>query len=168
MATVKLGENEFHTSGNLPKVGDKAPDFKLTTVNLETKTLDDYKGSRVILNIFPSIDTSVCATSVRTFDKEVAALENTKLLCISHDLPFALSRFSKDEGLENLEALSDFREGSFGKAYGLDLLDGPMQKLHSRVVVVLDEEGTVIHTEQVPNIADQPKYSKVLDLLGNA
>ena len=168
MAIVTLHGTEFNTSGSLPKVGEKAPDFNLTTVDLKTKTRDDYKGSRVILNIFPSVDTDVCATSVRTFEKEVTELDNTKLLCISHDLPFAHKRFCNDEGLKNLEALSDFRDGNFGKAYGLELTDGPMKKLHSRVVVVLDEEGKVIHTEQVSDIGNQPKYSEVLKVLQNA
>lgn len=118
MATVTLKGNTIHTSGTLPSVGSKAPDFTLTTNDLGSKSLNDFKGSNVILNIFPSVDTGTCAQSVRTFNKEASSLNNTKVLCISKDLPFAQSRFCGAEGLDNVISLSDYKDGSFGKAYG--------------------------------------------------
>ncbi|WP_298517740.1 thiol peroxidase [uncultured Kordia sp.] len=165
MASVTLQGNEFHTSGNLPEVGAAAPDFALTATDLSTKTLADYKGSKVVLNIFPSIDTGTCATSVRTFNREASELENTKVLCISHDLPFAQARFCGAEGLDNVINLSDYKSGSFGKDYGLNFVDGPLETLHSRVVVVIDENGTVKHTEQVAEIVDEPNYKAALEAL---
>lgn len=165
MASVTLQGNEFHTSGNLPAIGAKAPDFKLTATDLSTKTLEDFKGSKVVLNIFPSIDTGTCATSVRTFNREASELENTKVLCISHDLPFAQARFCGAEGLDNVVNLSDYKNGSFGKAYGLDFVDGPLDTLHSRVVVVIDENGTIKYTEQVSEIVDEPNYKGALEAL---
>jgi len=165
MATVTLGGTPFSTSGNLPQVGEKAPSFHLTTNDLKTKNLDDYKGSKVIMNIFPSVDTSVCATSARTFNKEASELENTKVICISHDLPFAQARFCGAEGLNNVETLSDYKNGSFGKSYGVDLIDGPMETLHARAVVVLDENGTVKYTELVGEIAEEPNYKAALEAL---
>ena len=165
MSTIKLGGNNVETSGTLPKVGDSAPDFNLTAQDLSTKKLSDYKGSRVIMNIFPSIDTNVCATSVRKFNESASALENTTVLCISRDLPFAQKRFCGAEGLENVINLSDFKEGSFGKNYGLEITDGPLAGLHSRVVIVLDENGTILHTEQVKEIADEPNYEAALAVL---
>jgi thiol peroxidase len=165
MATVTLQGNEFHTSGSLPEVGAKAPDFALTAADLSTKTLADYAGTKLVLNVFPSIDTSTCATSVRTFNQEASELENTKVLCISHDLPFAQTRFCGAEGLENVINLSDYKHGSFGKDYGLDFVDGPLETLHSRVVVVIDEDGVVKYTEQVPEIVDEPNYKGALEAL---
>ncbi|GAA4300095.1 thiol peroxidase [Aestuariibaculum suncheonense] len=165
MATVTLKGNAIHTSGDLPKVGTKAPDFKLTNTDLATVSLDDFAGSKVVLNIFPSIDTGTCAASVRAFNKEASELENTKVLCISHDLPFAMSRFCGAEGLDNVINLSDYKNGSFGKAYGLDFTDGPLETLHSRCVVVLDETGTVVYTEQVAEIVDEPNYKAALEAI---
>lgn len=165
MATVTLQGNEFHTSGSLPKVGEKAPDFALTAADLSTKTLADYKGSKVVLNIFPSIDTGTCATSVRTFNQEASELENTKVINVSHDLPFAQARFCGAEGLENVINLSDYKNGSFGKDYGLNFVDGPLETLHSRVVVVIDENGVVKYTEQVSEIVDEPNYKGALEAL---
>lgn len=165
MASVTLQGNEFHTSGSLPSVGSKAPDFALTATDLSTKKLEDFKGSKVVLNIFPSIDTGTCATSVRTFNREASELENTKVLCISHDLPFAQARFCGAEGLDNVINLSDYKNGSFGKDYGLNFVDGPLETLHSRVVVVLDENGTVKYTEQVSEIVDEPNYKAALEAL---
>ncbi|AXG70830.1 putative thiol peroxidase [Kordia sp. SMS9] len=165
MATVTLHGTAFETSGSLPNVGDKAPDFALVTSDLNTKSLNDYKGTKVVLNIFPSVDTGVCATSVRTFNQEASELENTKVLCISRDLPFAQSRFCAAEGLENVETLSDFKDGSFGKAYGVDMINGPMEALHSRAVVVLDESGTVTYTEHITEIAEEPNYKGALEAL---
>src|SRR5690606_16123991 len=165
MATVTLKGNPIHTSGELPKVGSKAPDFKLTATDLSTKTLNDFKGQNVVLNIFPSVDTGTCAQSVRQFNKEAAALNNTKVVCVSRDLPFAFSRFCGAEGLENVVSLSDFKDGNFGKTYGLDFVDGPLEALHSRCVVVVNKDGIVTHAEQVGEIVDEPNYQAALDAL---
>ncbi len=165
MANITLGGNAIETIGNLPKVGSKAHDFKLKANDLSTKTLADYKGFRKLLNIFPSVDTGVCATSVRTFNEKASKLENTQILCISRDLPFAQTRFCGAEGLENVEMLSDFVDGNFGTDYGLTLKDGAFEGLHSRAVVVLDENDTIIYTEQVPEIGQEPDYNAALNSL---
>ena len=165
MATITLGGNPINTSGSLPAVGSKAPDFNLVKNDLSTTTLADFAGSKLVLNIFPSIDTGTCATSVRTFNAKASALENTKVLCISRDLPFAQKRFCGAEGLENVINLSDFKEGSFGKQYGLTIVDGPLAGLHSRVVIIVDENGVVKYTEQVSEIADEPNYDAALAAL---
>ncbi len=165
MATVTLGGNPIHTNGELPKTGSKAPDFKLVNTDLSMATLADFAGSKVVLNIFPSIDTGTCATSVRTFNAKASTLANTKVLCISRDLPFAQKRFCGAEGLENIINLSDFNTGSFGKDYGLEITDSVLAGLHSRVVIVLDENGVVKYTEQVPEIADEPNYESAIAAL---
>jgi len=165
MASITLGGNPIHTNGELPAVGSKATDFSLIKIDLGTATLADFAGSKVVLNIFPSIDTGTCATSVRTFNEKASSLSNTKVLCISRDLPFAQKRFCGAEGLENVINLSDFKDGSFGKNYGLEIVDGPLAGLHSRVVIVLDENGTILHTEQVNEIADEPNYEAALAVL---
>ena len=165
MATIKFGGNPIHTSGELPKVGTEAADFELVKSDLSTATLADFSGSRLVLNIFPSIDTSVCATSVRTFNEKASALDNTKVLCISRDLPFAQNRFCGAEGLENVINLSDFKAGTFGQEYGLEMIDGAFNGLHSRVVIVLDENGTVIYTEQVSDVVNEPDYESALATL---
>ncbi len=165
MASITLGGNPIHTNGELPAVGSKATDFNLIKTDLGTATLADFAGSKVVLNIFPSIDTGTCATSVRTFNEKASSLSNTKVLCISRDLPFAQKRFCGAEGLENVINLSDFKDGSFGKNYGLEIVDGPLAGLHSRVVIVLDENGTILHTEQVNEIADEPNYEAALAVL---
>ncbi len=165
MATVTLKGNAIKTSGELPKVGTKAPDFNLTANDLSTKKLSDFAGSKVVLNIFPSIDTGTCAQSVRQFNKKASEMKNTKVLCISHDLPFAHARFCGAEGLENVISLSDYKAGSFGKNYGLNFISGPLEALHSRCVIVLDEQGTVLYTEQVPEIVDEPNYEAALKAL---
>lgn len=165
MATITLKGNEIHTNGNLPETGKKAPDFELVGADLSVSKLSNYKGSKVILNIFPSIDTGICAASARTFNKEASGLTNTKVLCVSRDLPFAQGRFCAAEGLEDVINLSDFRTGQFGKDYGLEIVDGPMQGLHSRAVIVVDEEGTVVYTEQVPEIVQEPDYAAALKML---
>ena len=165
MASITLGGNPIHTNGELPVVGTKATDFNLIKTDLGTATLADFAGSRVVLNIFPSIDTGTCATSVRTFNEKASTLSNTKVLCISRDLPFAQKRFCGAEGLENVINLSDFKDGSYGKNYGLEIVDGPLAGLHSRVVIVLDENGTILHTEQVNEIANEPNYEAVLAVL---
>lgn len=165
MATVTLKGNKINTNGTLPEVGSKAPNFELTGTGLNTVSLADYKGSKVILNIFPSVDTGTCAASVREFNKKASELENTKVLCISRDLPFAMSRFCGAEGLDNVISLSDFKTGAFGKEYGLEFIDGPLQNLLSRVVIVVDENGIVKHTEQVQEIVDEPNYADALEKL---
>ncbi len=165
MAAITLGGNPINTNGSLPEVGSKAVDFQLVKNDLSVATLADFAGSKLVLNIFPSIDTGTCATSVRTFNAKASALENTKVLCISRDLPFAQKRFCGAEGLENVENLSDFKDGNFGKTYGLEIVDGPLAGLHSRVVVVLDENGIVKYAEQVAEIADEPNYDLALAAL---
>jgi thiol peroxidase len=162
MASITLGGNPIHTSGELPKIGSKATDFQLVQNDLSVATLANFAGSRLVLNIFPSIDTGTCATSVRKFNESASKLENTKVLCISRDLPFAQKRFCGAEGLENVVNLSDFKDGSFGKNYGLEISDGPLAGLHSRVVIVLDENGIVKYTEQVAEIANEPNYENAL------
>ena len=165
MATVTLGGNPIHTNGELPKTGSKAPDFKLVNTDLSIASLADFAGSKVVLNIFPSIDTGTCATSVRTFNAKASTLANTKVLCISRDLPFAQKRFCVAEGLENVINLSDFNTGSFGKDYGLEITDSVLAGLHSRVVIVIDENGIIMYSEQVPEIADEPNYENALAAL---
>lgn len=165
MATVTLGGNPIHTSGELPKTGSKAPEFNLVKTDLSMATLADFAGSKLVLNIFPSIDTGTCATSVRTFNAKASALANTKVLCISRDLPFAQKRFCGAEGLENVINLSDFNTGNFGKCYGLEITDSVLAGLHSRVVIVLDENGIIKYAEQVPEIADEPNYESALAAL---
>lgn len=168
MAQVTLKGNAIHTLGNLPTNGEAAPDFKLTKTDLSTASLSDYAGSKIVLNVFPSVDTGTCAQSVRKFNEEVTALKNTKVLCISKDLPFAQARFCGAEGLDNVDMLSDFRDGNFGKAYQLEFSDGPLQSLLSRVVVVLNENQEIVYTEQVSEIVDEPNYKAALEAIENA
>lgn len=165
MATVTLKGNKITTFGELPKKGTNAPNFKLTATDLSSKSLFDYKGLNLVLNIFPSVDTGTCAQSVRTFNEKASQLHNTKVLCISKDLPFALARFCAAEGLDNVESLSDFRDGNFGKNYGLTFVDGPLEALHSRCVVVLDENAKVIYTQQVSETTEEPNYDAALQSL---
>lgn len=165
MATVTLGGDTVHTSGTLPSVGSSAPDFKLTATDLSSKSLSDYAGNNLVLNIFPSVDTGTCAQSMREFNKAASSLENTKVLCISKDLPFAMARFCGAEGLDDVESLTDYKDGSFGKTYGLDFTDGAFESLLSRCVVVVNADGKITHTEQVPEIADEPNYKAALDAL---
>ncbi len=162
MAQITLKGNPVNTVGQLPQVGSQAQDFQLVKTDLSIASLADFKGSRVVLNIFPSVDTGTCAASVRKFNEKASALDNTKVLCISRDLPFAQSRFCGAEGLENVINLSDFKEASFGNTYGLNITDGPLAGLHSRAVVVLDENGVVKYTEQVQEIVDEPNYEAAL------
>jgi thiol peroxidase len=162
MANITLKGNSINTLGNLPKIGTKAPDFTLTAVDLSNKNLSNYIGKNIILNIFPSVDTGTCAMSVRAFNKNASELKNTVVLCISKDLPFAQARFCAAEGLDNVVMLSDFATGQFGKDYALEITDGPLAHLHSRAIVILDENGKITYTEQVPEIADEPNYEKAL------
>lgn len=165
MADITLKGNPINTIGNLPKVGSKASEFSLKTVALATNSLSDFIGKNIVLNIFPSVDTGTCATSVREFNKQAAKLENTVVLCISKDLPFAQARFCGAEGIENVVMLSDFANGSFGKDYGLEITNGPLADLHSRAVIVIDTNGKVVHTEQVPDIVDEPNYEAALNAI---
>lgn len=165
MATVTLKGNNINTIGDLPEIGSKAPDFLLTANNLSTQTLSDFEGSKVVLNIFPSIDTGTCAQSVRTFNKEASEMENTKVLCVSRDLPFAQARFCGAEGIANIIMLSDYNGGSFGKSYDLEFTNGPLIGLHSRCVIVLDENGIVKYTEQVSETTEEPNYKAALNAL---
>ncbi len=162
MTKITLKGNAIHTSGALPKIGSLAQDFKLTANDLTIKTLNDFKGKTLVLNIFPSIDTGTCAASVRNFNKAAANLTNTSVLCISRDLPFAQARFCGAEGIENVFMLSDFKTGQFGKDYGLEIVDGPLAGLHSRCIVVINAEGLVIYTEQVAEITEEPNYKLAL------
>lgn len=165
MAKITLGGNPVNTSGELPAKGTKAPDFTLVKGDLSTASLSDFKGSKLVLNIFPSVDTGTCAASVRKFNEKAAGLENTKVLCISRDLPFAQNRFCGAEGIDNVISLSDFKDGKFGADYGLTITDGPLAGLHSRVVVVINENGEMAYTEQVADIKDEPDYESALAAL---
>lgn len=165
MAKITLKGNPVNTSGTLPSKGTKAPDFSLVKSDLGSATLSSYKGKKVILNVFPSLDTSVCATSVRKFNQLAAGKDNTVVLAISKDLPFAHGRFCSTEGISNVVTLSGFRDSSFGKVYGLDIVDGALAGLYSRCVVVIDENGTVKYTEQVPEITQEPDYDSALAAL---
>lgn len=158
MAKVTLGGNPVNTHNNLPAVGEKAPAFTLVKTDLSEISLADFSGKNVILNIFPSVDTKVCAMSVREFNEKGASLANTVVLCISKDLPFAQARFCGAEGIENAIPLSNFRNETFGKDYGVELVDGGFKGLNARSVVVINPEGKVIYTELVPEIGQEPKY----------
>ncbi|MCL6265755.1 thiol peroxidase [Flagellimonas myxillae] len=168
MASITLGGNPANTVGNLPAIQTQAPSFTLTKSDMSTKTLEDYKGNKVILNIFPSVDTGTCSQSVRQFNEEAAELPGVKVLCISKDLPFAQNRFCGAEGIENVEMLSDYKTGAFGQAYGLTFADSAFESLLSRCVVVLDVSGTVLYTEQVPETGNEPNYKAALEALMDA
>ncbi|MEI8112921.1 MAG: thiol peroxidase [Bacteroidia bacterium] len=162
MAQITLKGNAIQTIGELPAKGTKAPDFELIKNDLSKVSLKDFAGSRLVLNIFPSLDTGTCAASVRQFNKLASGLENTKVLCISRDLPFAQARFCGTEGITNAITVSDFASGQFGKDYQLEISTGPLAHLHSRSVVVLDENHQVIYSQQVPEIVDEPDYESAL------
>jgi thiol peroxidase len=162
MATIALNGNPIHTIGMLPKTGDVSPDFLLTKTDLSDVSLSAYKGKRILLNIFPSLDTAVCATSVRKFNAEAEKLADTVVLCVSKDLPFAHGRFCTVEGLNNVIPLSELRNTAFGNDFGVLITDGPLAGLFSRAVVVLDATGKVIYSEQVPDIVQEPDYAAAL------
>jgi len=162
MATVTLKGNPIHTNGNLPAKGQKAPDFKLTTVDLRDVGLGEWKGKKKILNIVPSLDTAVCATSTRKFNESGGKLPDTVVLVISADLPFAMKRFCTTEGLQNVVSLSMIRGKTFAKEYGVLLEDGPLAGLSARAVLVLDGDDKVIHSELVPEIGQEPNYDAAL------
>lgn len=164
MADITFKGNPIHSIGDLPEKGAAAPDFEVTGTDLSPITLADFKGQKLVLNIFPSVDTGVCATSVRTFNEKAATLEGTKVLCVSRDLPFALNRFCGAEGIDNVVVASDFRT-DFGEKYGVTMADGPLKGLLSRAVVVVDADGTVVYTQQVPEIGTEPNYDEALAVL---
>ncbi len=165
MAQVKLKGNPVTTSGDLPAVGDAAPDFSLTGADLADTSLKAYQGKKVVLNIFPSVDTPICAASVRKFNEELAANENTVVLCVSRDLPFALSRFCEAEGIKGVVTLSELRDRSFGQSYGVEIKDGPLAGLLARAVVIVDETGKVVYNQLVDEIGEAPDYDKALAAL---
>jgi thioredoxin-dependent peroxiredoxin len=158
MAQITLKGNPINTKGDLPKVGSQAPNFVVTKSDLSDVSLSDYKGKKVILNIFPSLDTPVCAASIRRFNSELDKQENTVVLSISRDLPFAHTRFCESEGLKNVISTSEMKNRSFSDAYGIEISTGPLEGLLARAVVVIDEQGTVVYTELVPEIAQEPNY----------
>jgi thioredoxin-dependent peroxiredoxin len=165
MAKVTLRGNPVNTSGSLPLKGTRANDFTLVKGDLGNQTLSELKGKKLVLSISPSLDTSVCATSARKFNQMAAGKPNTVILAITKDLPFASSRFCTTEGIKNVIPLSGFRDTAFGKAYGVDIIDGPMAGLYARSIVVIDETGKVVYTELVPEITQEPDYDKALAAL---
>jgi thiol peroxidase len=165
MSKVTLKGNPINTIGELPAVGTKAPEFSLVGSNLADVKNSDFAGKRLVLNIFPSLDTATCAASVRRFNVEAAKLQDAAVVCISKDLPFAHSRFCAAEGIENVVSASEFRGNAFGKSFGVMLVDGPLQGLLARAVVVLDKDGTVLYNQLVPEITEEPDYQPALDSL---
>lgn len=165
MANLRVRDIPVNTNGDIPAVGNAAPDFTLTDNKLNDVSLKDFGGRSVVLNIFPSIDTSTCAQSVREFNKRAAALSGTIVLCIAKDLPYAMRRFCAAEGIDRVITLSDFRSKDFGNDYHVEMIDGPMRGLFARVVIVIDEKGTVKHTEVVPVIGQEPDYEAALKSL---
>lgn len=165
MAAITLKGNPVSTIGNLPAVGQQIVDFKLINNGLAPVSLKDFAGKKLVLNIFPSLDTGTCAASVRAFNKAAAGLENTVVLCISKDLPFAQARFCGTEGIENAITLSDFATGQFGRDYQVEITSGPLAHLLSRAVIVADADGKVLYAQQVPEIVDEPNYEAALAVL---
>jgi thioredoxin-dependent peroxiredoxin len=165
MSKVTLKGNPVSTIGDLPVVGSKAPEFSLVGTNLADVKNTDFTGKRLVLNIFPSLDTATCAASVRRFNVEASKLQDAAVVCISKDLPFAHSRFCTTEGIENVVSASEFRSNAFGKNYGVMITDGPLQGLMARAVVVLDKDGTVLHSQLVPEITEEPDYESALNSL---
>lgn len=165
METIYFKGTPCHTYGTVPSVGDKAPVFTLVTPELKEISLDDYRGKRVVLNVFPSLDTPVCAASVRRFNKEAAELPDTAVLCVSMDLPFAAGRFCEAEGIKNVTPASAFRSTKFAEQYGLMMVDGPLAGLLARAVIVIDADGKIIYRDLVNEITDEPRYSEALEVL---
>ncbi len=166
MAETALRGNPIQTSGDLPAVGSVAPEFTLTGSDLSAIASGDLAGKRVVLNIFPSVDTPTCATSVRTFNERASELDNTTVLCVSADLPFAQGRFCGAEGIENVKTASTFKNSEFLSDYGVGMVDGPLEGLCARAVVVVDESGNVVHQQLVGEIADEPDYEAAISALG--
>jgi thiol peroxidase len=165
MAQTKLGETVVNTVGDLPAVGSSATPFTLIGNDLKEVSSMQFSGKKMIFNIFPSIDTGVCATSVREFNKRAASLQDTVVLCIAKDLPFAMKRFCGAEGIDKVITLSDFRNMGFGKAYGVEMIDGGFTGLFARAIVVVDQRGVIRHTELVPKIGQEPNYDAALAAL---
>jgi len=165
MAQITFKGNAVNTAGSLPSVGSAAPDFRLTGTDLADIQLSNLRGKRVVLNIFPSVDTGVCAASARKFNQLASGMENTVVLNISKDLPFAHNRFCAAEGLKDVHGASQYKDNTFSTAYGVDMTDGPLAGLMSRAVVVVNEEGNVAYTEQVPEIAQEPNYDAAIAAL---
>lgn len=165
MATVTLQGNPVHTTGDLPAVGAPAPDFRLVDKDLEERSLGDFSGKRKVLNIVPSLDTPVCAAQARRFNEEAASLDNTAVLVISADLPFAQARFCSTEGIDHLVTLSTVRSQDFGEAWGIALAEGPLAGVCARAVVILDENDRVTYSQLVPEIAEEPDYDEALAAL---
>ncbi len=165
METIYFKGTPCHTYGNIPAVGTKAPCFNLVTKDLTDIRCQDYAGKRVVLNIFPSLDTPVCAMSVRRFNKEAADLDNTAVICVSMDLPFAQARFCAAEGIENATVASAFRSPTFSQQYGLQIVDGPLAGLLARAVIVLDEDHRVIFSDLVEEITNEPDYEGAISVL---
>lgn len=165
METVYLNGTPCHTDGFIPAVGTKAPAFNLVDKDLKEIRLSDYAGKRVVLNIFPSLDTEVCATSVRRFNKEASRVDNTAIICVSMDLPFAQKRFCTAEGIDNLTVASAFRSPTFSQQYGLQIVDGPLAGLLARAVIVLDEDHNIVFTDLVEEITHEPDYEGAIAAL---
>lgn len=165
MAKVKLQGNPFSTNGALPRLGSKAKDFVLTSSNLHDHILADYAGKRILLSVYPSIDTGVCAMSVRKFNAEAAKVKNAVVLGVSRDLPFALGRFCGAEGIDKVFTLSEMRNRDFGKNYGLEIIDGPMAGLLARAVFVISEDGKIVYRELVDDITHEPDYKAAMKAL---
>ena len=162
MASITLKGNPISTIGELPEIGSQAKEFNLVKNNLSSTSLSDYKGKRLILNVFPSLDTGTCAASVRNFNQRASELDNTEVLCISRDLPFAQARFCGAEGIDKVTTVSDFISGKFGQDYQLEIATGPLAHLHSRSIIVLDENHKVVYTQQVGEIIDEPDYEAAM------
>ncbi|MEI8046609.1 MAG: thiol peroxidase [Bacteroidota bacterium] len=165
MSKVTLKGSPVNTIGDLPVAGAKAPEFSLVGTNLADVKNTDFVGKRIVLNIFPSLDTATCAASVRRFNVEASKLENAVVVCVSKDLPFAHGRFCTAEGIANVVSASEFRSNAFGKSFGVMITDGPLQGLMARAVVVLDKDGTVLYSQLVPEITEEPDYQSALDSL---
>ncbi len=165
MATTHLKGNTVNTIGELPSVGSKAPDFILTKNDLSDVNIGNFTGNKIVMNVFPSIDTGVCATSVRKFNDKASKLLNTKVLCISRDLPFAQGRFCGAEGIENVVTLSELRNNAFGEKYGVKIVDGPLAGLFARAIIVVGSSGKVAYTQLVPEITEEPNYEKAIEAL---
>ncbi len=166
MAHITLGDTPVTTAGDLPAIGSKAPDFKVTKSDLSDTTLRDFLGKNIVLNIFPSIGTSVCSASVRKFNELAAGKENTVVISVSRDLPFAHKQFCEAEGIENVIPTSEYKDNGFSDNYHVKMLNGKFEGLLSRCIVVINPEGTVVYTEQVPTIGQEPDYDKALAAIG--
>lgn len=165
MANITLGGTPTSTNGNLPEIGAKCPDFQLINKDLSPVGLSDYSGKKLVLNIFPSVDTGVCSASVRTFNEHASSHQDAVILCISRDLPFAQARFCAADGVEDVEVLSDFKSGSFGRDYGVEIESGAFAGLHARAVIVTDAQHNIIYTELVPEIGQAPDFDSALKAL---